>query len=134
MLWSLHAKHLLLLSSFWLLASCSGDTSFNIGESSNTTDGDYEIIFELSDGSAAGSSCQELTGIYALEDSTLMGSVQSNYLISGTFNADNTIIGVILLESGDKLADFSGELEFGEFSGTWIDISGCTGSWTAYPS
>jgi len=130
----LHAKHLLLVSTFWLLASCSGDTSFNIGDPNNTTDGDYDINFVLSDASAGGSECQELTGIFTLDDTTVSGTVQPNYRITGTFNADNTITGVILLESGDKLADYSGELEFGEFSGTWADITGCTGSWTAYPS
>ena len=128
------SKYLLLSSILWLLASCSGGTSFNIGGPDDDTDGQYDVFFDLSEASAGGTECQELTGSFELNGSALVGSVLPNYLTTGTLSANNSITGVILFESGDKLADYSGQLSFDQFNGTWADITGCTGSWAAYPS
>lgn len=127
------SKFILLLSTLWLLASCSGGTSFSI-DVPDDPDGVYDIYFDLSDASASGTECETLVGSFELTGPTLVGSVGPNFSTTGSFNEDNSVTGVILFASGEKLADYSGELVNDQFSGVWDDITGCTGSWEAYPS
>jgi len=80
--------------------------------------------------------CSGASGEMSIADGNITGTVLSDlndrYFISGTVNDSGAIsAGLAVVEGGENIAYYTGQLTPTGGSGKWEDEMGCHGSWTA---
>lgn len=139
-------KNILFLSGFIsiaLLTGCGGGGSSDTPKDSTDNDpqtttfkfdGEYSVT--VTPHASAGVECGSATGTYTLaNDKDIQGTVTDTngtvYTVTGERDNDGDVTGGFAFSDGRKSADFDGTITDSGSQGTWSDIYGCTGIWTA---
>jgi len=95
------------------------------------TDGGMDMVDLLSDQSAAIPECSETSGTMTVTGREITGTVDGRFSVTGTINEDTTITGGFALDGGQVFASYDGMVVGAVLSGSWADITGCSGTWSA---
>ena len=130
-----YLKTALLVSSVALFTACGGG-----GSSDSTTppidySGDYHMIAtSTTENDNSGNPCLGAEGKINVTNSIVTGTVTTGYGDTLAVNGEVTSSGQISgsMTVGDvTAASYEGQMEFSSGTGTWNDISGCSGTWVA---
>jgi len=94
--------------------------------------GDYSVAVLLSEESLAVPECEAVMGVMNVTGTTITGTIDDRFIISGSIAADGTITGGFALEDGvTPFATYDGSLDGEDLVGEWADLTGCAGTWRA---
>jgi len=101
------------------------------GDGTIDLNGDYDLDVMLSEASMVSPECSEVSGTLTVTGTTITGTVDDRFDVTGTIGSDGNITGGFALEDGNAFANYGGMLEGAALAGTWTDITGCAGTWRA---
>ncbi len=120
-----------------ILASCGsgGDDSSNAGSTSSIdASGNWSLVTTSSNQfDTTGGACLSGVGTMSVNNQRLSGSFvgsSAENIVTGTIDSDGTVVAQFN-RNGESIGNVVGS--FSELSGvgTWADIFGCRGDWTA---